>query len=186
MGEKERGKPDLAQESQLESSTSLPSTTSSTSICAMANHTASFTTQGLVPSQQTAAPINGLVVRPNSNGKPEDLARPGAHGWQTAWKFIYEKWRLCAFIALAVIVSRFSTMGWTWLGIFPCQVSSKPFLIIVFFIFRSLLYYVFTIVASTRTIDLIFTSSLRPTSSILRIIQTPWTSFPSVGYRNLQ
>jgi len=106
MGEKERGKPDPAQESQLQSSNS--STTPSMSICSMANHTASFTTQGLVPSQQTAAPINGLVVRPNSNGKPED---PVAPGWQRAWRFVYDKWRLCAFIALAVVVSRFSTMG---------------------------------------------------------------------------
>jgi ubiquitin-conjugating enzyme E2 J2 len=104
MGEKERGKPDLAQESQLQSSTSIP--------------TASFTTQGLVPdpstsTQQTAAaPFNGTVVRPNYNGKPEDPARPFlAPGWQTAWRFIYDKWRFCAFIALAVIVSKFSTMG---------------------------------------------------------------------------
>lgn len=108
MGEKERGKPDIAQESQLQSSTSASSTTSPMSLCSMANHTASFTTQGLVPSQQSAASING---RPNSNGKPEDPARPVGRGWQTAWRFIYEKWRLCAFIALAVIVSRFSTMG---------------------------------------------------------------------------
>ena len=115
MGEKERGKPDLAQESQLQSSTSTSSTTSSMPICSMANHTALSTTQGLVPepssSQQTVASINGSVVRPNYNGKPEDLARPVAPGWQTAWRFIYEKWRLCAFIALAVMVSRFSTMG---------------------------------------------------------------------------
>jgi len=93
MGEKERGKPDPVQESQLQSSTSTSSTTS-------------------FPSQQTAAPNNGLAVRPtNSNGKPEDPARPVAVGWQTAWKFFYDKWRLCAFIALAVVVSRFSTIG---------------------------------------------------------------------------
>jgi ubiquitin-conjugating enzyme E2 J2 len=98
MGEKERGKPDRAQEPPLQSSTSASQTTSSMSICSMANH-------------HTAAPINGLVVRPNSNGKPEDPARPAAFDWQTAWRFIYEKWRLCAFIALAVVVSRFSTMG---------------------------------------------------------------------------
>jgi len=105
MGEKERGKPDPVQEPQLQPSTSSSSTTTTPSmpICSMANHTAT-------------SPINGLVVRPNSNGKLEDPARPvvvGAapHGWQTAWRFIYEKWRLCAFIALAVVVSRFSTMG---------------------------------------------------------------------------
>ena len=97
MGEKERGKPDLAQEPQLQSSTSALSTTSPMSMCSMANH--------------TAAPINDLVVRQNSNGKPEDPARPVVPGWQMAWRFIYEKWRLCAFIALAVVVSRFSTMG---------------------------------------------------------------------------
>lgn len=105
MGEKERGKPDPVQEPQLQPSTSSSSTTTpSMPICSIANHTAT-------------SPINGLVVvRPNSNGKLEDPARPvvvGAapHGWQTAWRFIYEKWRLCAFIALAVVVSRFSTMG---------------------------------------------------------------------------
>jgi len=33
-------------------------------------------------------------------------------GWMTGWRhFIYEKWRLCAFIALAVMVSRFSGRG---------------------------------------------------------------------------
>ena len=96
MGENERGKPDLAQEPQLQPSTSTPTTTSSMSLCSMANPGSS---------------INGLVVRPNFNGKPEDPARPAAPGWQMAWRFVYEKWRLCAFIALAVVVSRFSTMG---------------------------------------------------------------------------
>ncbi|KAF8815167.1 UBC-like protein [Phlegmacium glaucopus] len=125
MGEKERGKPDVAQESQLQSlpallQASVSSTTSSTSIPSMSNHTASFTTtQALAPdpssSRQMAAPINSSIIRPNSNIKPEDPARqaaPPAPGWPTAWRhFIYEKWRLCAFIALAVMVSRFSTRG---------------------------------------------------------------------------
>lgn len=129
MGEKERGKPDPAQESQLQSSSiplqasaSTSSTTSSTtSIPSMLNHTAaSFATQSLAPDPsssrqtQTAAPTNNLVVRQNSNVK-EDPARqavPPVPGWPTAWRhFIYEKWRLCAFIALAVMVSRFSTRG---------------------------------------------------------------------------
>jgi len=124
MGEKERGKPDLAQESQLQSlstplqaSASPSSTAFSTSIPSMLNHTASsFTsTQVLAPdpssSGQTAVPINSsVVVRPNSNLKPEDPAP--VPGWATAWRhFIYEKWRLCAFIALAVMVSRFSARG---------------------------------------------------------------------------
>ena len=90
MGEKERGKPDPA----TEQPSTLASPASSVTICS-----------------NTAAPINGLVVRPNSNGKPEDPARPVGLGWQMAWRFIYEKWRLCAFIALAVVVSRFSTIG---------------------------------------------------------------------------
>ena len=115
MGEKERGKPDLPQEPELQSSssTSASSTPPPTSICSVANH--------------TAAPINGSVARPNSNGNPEDPVRPVALGWQMAWRFVYEKWRLCAFIALAVVVSRFSTIGWARLGIlFLCQVSFMP------------------------------------------------------------
>lgn len=124
MGEKERGKPDLAQEPQLQpftvplqASASASSTSSSASIPSMPNHTASFTSQSLTPvpssSRQMVPPINSSVVRPNSNVKPEDPARPAAPlGWRTAWRyFIYEKWRLCAFIALAVMVSRFSTRG---------------------------------------------------------------------------
>ncbi len=48
--------------------------------------------------------------------KHEDITRPGlgapapATGWMMTWRhFIYEKWRLCAVIALAVMVSRFSS-----------------------------------------------------------------------------
>ena len=112
MGEKERGKPDPVQESQLQLSVS---TSSTTSICSVPNHTAPLTTSGPVPdpssSQQMPVSINGLIVRSNSNTKPEDPARPVAPGWQMAWRFVYEKWRLCAFIALAVMVSRFSTRG---------------------------------------------------------------------------
>lgn len=120
MGEKERGKPDLAQEPQLPFTVPLQASASasSTSIPSMPNHTTSFTSQSLTPvpssSRQMVAPINSSVIRPNSNVKPEDPARPAAPlGWRTAWRyFIYEKWRLCAFIALAVMVSRFSTRGW--------------------------------------------------------------------------
>jgi ubiquitin-conjugating enzyme E2 J2 len=111
MGEKERGKPDLAQEPQLQSSAS---TNSSLSLCSVPNHTAPLTTPGLTAdssSRETQTPINGSLVRQNSNVKPEDLARQVAPGWQKAWRFVYEKWRLCAFIALAVMVSRFSTRG---------------------------------------------------------------------------
>jgi len=105
MGEKERGKPDPVQEPQLASSTSTSSTTSSTPIYSIPSHTTD------VSFRQTPTSINGSVVSPNSNVKPEDPARQVAPGWQMAWKFVYEKWRLCAFIALAVMVSRFSTRG---------------------------------------------------------------------------
>ena len=161
MGEKERGKPDLVQEPQLQPSTPASSTTSSSmTMCSMANH--------------TAAPINGLVVRPNSNGKPEDPARPVALGWQTAWRFIYEKWRLCAFIALAVVVSRFSTMGWTVMEGYPFSFLVRflrpwPFLIVssfflfFFSIFRSLS------LLQQGPIDLYFTTSSLRDSHILDI-----------------
>jgi ubiquitin-conjugating enzyme E2 J2 len=82
MGEKERGKPDVTSIA----TPSLP----------------------LHPSQTSPS-------SPSSN-KPEEITRPTgpvaapAPGWSTTWRhFIYEKWRLCAFIALAVMVSRFSS-----------------------------------------------------------------------------
>ena len=109
MGEKERGKPDPVEEPQLLSSTSTSSTTSSTPIYSIPSHTT--TVPDALSFQQTPTSINGSVVSPNSNVKREDPARQVAPGWQIAWKFVYEKWRLCAFIALAVMVSRFSTRG---------------------------------------------------------------------------
>jgi len=99
MGEKERGKPATI---SLEASVPASSSTSSMSIGSMSNHTPSFTGKALV---------NSSVV---ANVKPEDPRQvaPPAPGWQTTWRhFIYEKWRLCAFIALAVVVSRFSARG---------------------------------------------------------------------------
>lgn len=109
MGEKERGKPDPAQEPQLPSSTSTSSTASFASIFSIPSHATPVPDP--LSLQQMPTSINGSVVRPNSNVKPEDPARQVAPGWQMAWKFVYEKWRLCAFIALAVMVSRFSTRG---------------------------------------------------------------------------
>lgn len=53
---------------------------------------------------------------PSSNGntsKPDESSRGGApivQGWTASWRsFIYEKWRICAFIAVAVLLSRFTT-----------------------------------------------------------------------------
>jgi len=41
---------------------------------------------------------------------PTDPPPAPVPGWMTAWRhFVYEKWRLCAFIALAVMVSRISS-----------------------------------------------------------------------------
>ena len=178
MGEKERGKPDPAPEPQLQPSTSSSSsTTPSMPICSMANHTPS--------------PINGLVVRPNSNGKPEDPARPVvvAHGWQTAWRFIYEKWRLCAFIALAVVVSRFSTLGWNVIFFFRDFTFSgfvhAVFWLCVFFFFpfsRSL--YVHYRCFNKGPSNLLLPTTISPHpprlthSSVLRIISNSrWRSF---------
>lgn len=82
MGEKERGKPD---------------TTSPTTIQSYSMSTRDTATPG--PSEEiTRAPA---IPAP----------APGP-GWRTGWRhFVYEKWRLCAFIALAVMVSRFSSRG---------------------------------------------------------------------------
>jgi len=81
MGEKERGKPDTA-------STLTTSQSHSTSTPDVSTPTEEITRAPTIP-----APAPGP-------------------GWMTGWRhFIYEKWRLCAFIALAVMVSRFSSRG---------------------------------------------------------------------------
>jgi ubiquitin-conjugating enzyme E2 J2 len=80
MGEKERGKPDVA-------STSTP-------------------LQPSIPSRDVSM-LGEEVTRAGT--APAAAPVPG---WMTGWRyFIYEKWRLCAFIALAVMVSRFSSRG---------------------------------------------------------------------------
>jgi ubiquitin-conjugating enzyme E2 J2 len=58
------------------------------------------------PLNLNAVGINGGV--PGTVGAARGVGGPMA--WATGWKqVIYEKWRWCALIALAVIVSRFST-----------------------------------------------------------------------------
>ena len=106
MGQKDRGKPDILE---------VPQKTSATSSTAASASQPSSTfpaTPALVPSQDTG---KGTVVRPNSTPKADDSARngvPAVPASPTTWRqLLYEKWRLCAFIALAVILSRFSSRG---------------------------------------------------------------------------
>jgi hypothetical protein len=103
MGQKDRGKPDILD---------VPSRTSSTNLTT-APISQPPQTPTLVPSQDAA---KGTIVRTNSVAKAEDSNRNGAAAAPaspTTWRqVLYEKWRLCAFIALAVILSRFSSRAW--------------------------------------------------------------------------
>jgi len=162
MGEKERGKPATI---SLEASVPASSSTSSMSIGSMSNHTPSFTGKALV---------NSSVV---ANVKPEDPRQvaPPAPGWQTTWRhFIYEKWRLCAFIALAVVVSRFSARGWIMSSTKFCLY----FLLIPLPLVASLCVHCPHCVAPTKTVYFHSNPSLRLTSSNeFRSLRINHTSF---------
>ena len=85
MGEKERGKPDITLTSTL--------------------------VRGLQPERSsTMSPRDGSTPAEEITRLPTGPPPAPVPGWMTAWRhFIYEKWRLCAFIALAVMVSRISS-----------------------------------------------------------------------------
>jgi len=99
MGQKDRGKPDI-----LEVPPRTPFTSPSTTLASQ------LQTPALVTPSDAA---KGIVARPNYIAKAEDSNRNGAAAAPaspTTWRqVLYEKWRLCAFIALAVILSRFSS-----------------------------------------------------------------------------
>ncbi|KAF8159940.1 ubiquitin-conjugating enzyme/RWD-like protein [Crassisporium funariophilum] len=118
MGEKERGKPDPAP--QVPTFTFQPSTSSTSSSSLPTTPKPqpgiSFISSGI--GTGTVESRDGAISRlrqTNPTAIPEDVNRPAgppAPGWPTTWRhFVYEKWRLCAFIALAVVLSRFSTRG---------------------------------------------------------------------------
>lgn len=102
MGQKDRGKPDILE---------VPPRISFTNSTASSQPSPTLPATPTLTSSQDAD--KGAVVRPNSNA--DDPARngaPAAPASPTTWRqLLYEKWRLCAFIALAVIVSRFSSRG---------------------------------------------------------------------------
>jgi len=119
MGEKERGIPDTPSPS-----TPAVTTTTSTTATSASSTPVSTPLQPHAPvvfapppasSQSAAAPAAAGVNQTSrrANAKDEStsnrVAPPQATGWM-AWRhFIYEKWQLCAVIALAVVVSRIST-----------------------------------------------------------------------------
>lgn len=123
MGERERGKPDAS----ANSSSSTTTTTSTAPVPAPASTTivniaSSFRAQSQHNHEEAArASTSSTAATPTANA-PGDSVKPpvvpGAPqpaGWTTTWRhFFYEKWRLCAFIALAVMVSRFTTRTWAW------------------------------------------------------------------------
>jgi len=67
----------------------------------------------VVPDAASPSSSRDLTVKHEDNTRPGLGPAPApATGWMMTWRhFIYEKWRLCAVIALAVMVSRFSSRG---------------------------------------------------------------------------
>jgi len=119
MGERERGKSDAPTDTLK----ALPSTSVTPNPLLRPGVTASnfgkSTLHAAVQEHRDVA--NDVQERrqatvPSSNSntsKPEEASRgvaPIAQGWTASWRsFIYEKWRICAFIAVAVLLSRFTT-----------------------------------------------------------------------------
>lgn len=105
MGQKDRGKPDVLE---------VPPRISATS-STLAPTSQTSPTLPATPTLVSQDAGKGIVTRPNPTAKADDAARngvPAAPASPTTWRqLLYEKWRLCAFIALAVIVSRFSSRG---------------------------------------------------------------------------
>ncbi|PPQ92313.1 hypothetical protein CVT25_008519 [Psilocybe cyanescens] len=117
MGEKERGKPDVVPNAPSVSYVRTPQIAAAAAASTSSPAVPTRTGSDHPPSDLTALSIMhyeaASEARSNSVVRPEDLNRAAAapaQGWTTTWRhFIYEKWRLCAFIAVAVMVSRFST-----------------------------------------------------------------------------
>lgn len=118
MGEKEKGKTDEPKDTLKASPSTLvtsnpllrPGVTASnlgTVLHAATQEYHNTANEGPERRQATVASSNG------NTSKPEESSRGGApiaQGWTASWRsFIYEKWRICAFIAVAVLLSRFTT-----------------------------------------------------------------------------
>ncbi|KAH9479824.1 hypothetical protein JR316_0008419 [Psilocybe cubensis] len=119
MGEKERGKPDPVPNVPSASFAQPPQITATGSSSAIAvptrigsDHFASSALSALSLTHYEEA-RSTAVARPDDATLTNRAAGPppaAAPGWTATWRsFIYEKWRLCAFIAVALMVSRFST-----------------------------------------------------------------------------
>lgn len=116
MGEKEKGKPD----SPKDDGKALPSASVAPNPLLRPGVTASsFMNTALHAAAQTSKEEaeerrHGPASTPSASPpKPDEPSRgvvPTAQGWTASWRsFIVEKWRLCAFIAVAVLLSRFTT-----------------------------------------------------------------------------
>lgn len=115
MGQRERGKSDPAPSPRPPPSPSPSSTSASQTSDLIPPAPSQSSTPAGATLKATAAPLP-VVPRGHTNnvrGKPDEVgANRGnaATGWAAAWRqVIWEKWRWCALIALAVMVSRFST-----------------------------------------------------------------------------
>lgn len=119
MGEKERGKPDnpafvnfvnpppVSVSPSTSSFASVTSSHSGTSAIMLTSYTSIDDPSEEVETRPLTQPQSNSVAKPDD---PNRAAAPPAPGWAATWRhFIYEKWRLCAFIALAVMLSRFTT-----------------------------------------------------------------------------
>ncbi|KAF8951902.1 ubiquitin-conjugating enzyme/RWD-like protein [Flammula alnicola] len=115
MGEKERGKPDVPAHPPSTSFFVGPPPPYS-AVAPAASSAPTPVSSALHAGRQVYREIanDAATPRPIPTAKPDDPNRavvPPAPAWTwMTWRhFIYEKWRLCAFIALAVMLSRFST-----------------------------------------------------------------------------
>lgn len=118
MGEKKRGIPDTPSPSTpatTTTSTAAPSASSTPVSTPLPPHAPGVFVPPPASSQPVAAAsAAGASQTPRrANAKDEStsnrVAPPQATGWMAWRRFIYEKWQLCAVIALAVVVSRIST-----------------------------------------------------------------------------